>query len=136
MTAINRPTPIPLNLPGGPNDWRALHAANSKEAQAKKDEKLHSTFTQFVGQTFYGQMIKSMRSTVGHAAYFDGGQGEKIFQGMLDQTFSEQMTKASADRFADPMFHQQFPYAQVPGDKAVTAKPAASLNDLGQLSRR
>src|SRR5882724_13527287 len=100
MTAITRPTPIPLSSLGGPNDWHALHWANSKEAQAGKDEKLRATLTQFVGQTFFGQMIKSMRSTVGHAAYFNGGQGEKIFQGLLDQTFSEQMTKASADRFA------------------------------------
>jgi peptidoglycan hydrolase FlgJ len=136
MTAITPQMPISLDSPSRTNDWHALHAANSQEAQAAKDEKLHSTFTQFVGQTFFGQMIKSMRSTVGHAAYFNGGQGEKIFQGLLDQTFSEQMTKASADRFADPLFHQQFPYATTPADKAVAAKPTASLNDLGQLSRR
>ena len=27
----------------------------------------------------------------------------------MDQTIADQMTKASADRFADPMFHRQFP---------------------------
>jgi peptidoglycan hydrolase FlgJ len=136
MTAIVRQTPISLDPLSGSGDWRKLHAANSKEAQAQKEEKLHATFTQFVGETFYGQMIKSMRSTVGHAAYFNGGQGEKIFQGMLDQTFAQQMTKASADRFANPMFHQQFPNAEAPDDKPVVAHLPASLNDLGQLSRR
>jgi flagellar protein FlgJ len=136
MTAIASHNPIPLSPRNRPNDWQTLHPANSKEAQAKKDEKLHATFTQFVGETFFGQMIKSMRSTVGQAAYFNGGQGEKIFQGQLDQTMAEQMTKASADRFAEPLFHQQFPNAPNPTDKAVTNRPGRGLNDLSQLSRR
>ena len=97
----------------------------------QRTEKLHDTFTQFVGQTFYGQMIKSMRSTVGNAAYFNGGQGEKIFQGQLDQTLAEQMTKASADRFAEPLFHQQFPNVRPARRQANAAKTqTAGLNDL------
>ena len=87
-----------LGAPNRPDDVRLLNNPHGPGAQAAKDEQLHDTFTQFVGQTFYGQMIKSMRSTVGKAAYFNGGQGEKIFQGQLDQTMAEQMTKASADQ--------------------------------------
>jgi Rod binding domain-containing protein len=73
------------------------------------NEELRKHFTQFVGETFYGQMIKSMRSTVGKPAYFHGGRGEEVFRAQLDQTLAEHMTAATADRFADPMFHQQFP---------------------------
>jgi hypothetical protein len=73
------------------------------------NDELRRHFTQFVGETFYGQMIKSMRSTVGKPAYFHGGRGEEVFRAQLDQTLAEHMTVATADRFADPMFHRQFP---------------------------
>ena len=31
-----------------------------------------------LGETFYGQMIKAMRSSVGKPAYFHGGRGEEV----------------------------------------------------------
>jgi Rod binding domain-containing protein len=58
-------------------------------------------------------MIKSMRSTVGKPAYFHGGRGEEVFRSQLDQTLAQHMTEATADRFADPMFHRQFPKLSV-----------------------
>lgn len=61
-------------------------------------------FDQFVGETFYGQMLASMRKTVGKPAYFHGGRAEEIFQGQLDQTLGEQLAKASAGSFSGPMF--------------------------------
>jgi Rod binding domain-containing protein len=86
-------------------------------------EELRETFTQFVGEMFYGQMFKAMRSTVGKPAYFHGGRAEEAFQGQLDQTMTEQLTKATASKFAEPMFERQFPH--------LVEKPASS--DLGQL---
>jgi hypothetical protein len=67
-------------------------------------------FNQFVGETFYGQMIKAMRSTVGKPAYFHGGRGEEVFRAQLDQTLAEHMTEATADRFTAPLFQRQFPH--------------------------
>jgi Rod binding domain-containing protein len=125
-----------LGAPNRPDDVRLLNNPHGPSAQAAKNDKLHSAFTQFVGQTFYGQMIKSMRSTVGHAAYFNGGQAEKAFQSQLDQTLAEQMTKASADRFAEPMFQRQFPNVDMEANADVALKPTSQLSNLGQLSRR
>src|SRR6188472_2582187 len=83
---------------------------SSLSAQGKeKTGELREKFTQFVGEAFYGQMLKSMRSTVGKPAYFYGGRAEEVFQGQLDQTMAEHLTKASASKFADPMFDRQFP---------------------------
>ncbi|MCU0718342.1 MAG: hypothetical protein MUC83_01460 [Pirellula sp.] len=79
----------------------------SKAASQEKDieqEKLREAFHNFVGQTFFSQMLSSLRSTQEGAAYFNGGQTEKIFQGQLDQILSEELTKSSADQIADPMF--------------------------------
>jgi Rod binding domain-containing protein len=94
------------------SDSKASDELQSKETTLKVDsqekdieqEKLREAFHNFVGQTFFSQMLSSLRSTQAGAAYFNGGQTEKIFQGQLDQVLSEELTKSSADQIADPMF--------------------------------
>ncbi|WP_164104624.1 rod-binding protein [Candidatus Laterigemmans baculatus] len=61
-------------------------------------------FRDFVGQTLFGQMLSSMRSTVGTPAYFHGGRTEEIFQEQMDQILVEDITEKSADTIADPMY--------------------------------
>jgi len=61
-------------------------------------------FNQFVGETFYGQMLSSLRSSVGKPAYFHGGRAEEVFQGQLDQTLAEQFTKSGHHDFSGSMF--------------------------------
>jgi peptidoglycan hydrolase FlgJ len=97
--------------------------------KGKNNGELRDKFTQFVGEAFYGQMLKSMRATVGKPAYFYGGHAEEVFQGQLDQTMSEQLTKQSASKFAEPMFERQFP-------QLAEAKTSSGLNDLSQLRRQ
>jgi len=70
---------------------------------------VRQAFTSFVGETFFSQMIKSMRATTDKPAYFHGGKGEEVFTAQLDQVMSEEMTASSADKFANPMFERQFP---------------------------
>jgi len=72
--------------------------------QNKDPKKLREVFGQFVGETFYGQMMKSMRQTVGKPAYFHGGRGEEVFQGQLDQKLVEEVAKASDEKLTKPMF--------------------------------
>lgn len=83
------------------NESLSNSTAKGKDVE---QEKLREAFHNFVGQTFFSQMLSSLRSTQEGAAYFNGGQAEKIFQGQLDQVLSEELTKSSADQIADPMF--------------------------------
>ncbi len=80
-----------------------LPAALEKGAQAPATT-TREAFDSFVGQTFYGQMLKSLRSTVGKPAYFHGGRAEEIFREQLDQVLAERFTEVSADQFTGPMF--------------------------------
>lgn len=68
------------------------------------DAELKEAFQDFVGQTFFGQLLASLRSTEGEAAYFNGGRAEEIFRGQLDQVLTEKISDASADKIADPMY--------------------------------
>ncbi len=74
-----------------------------KSGAAPRSE-MRSTFDSFVGETFYGQMLSSMRKTVGKAAYFDGGRAEEIFRGQLDQVISQKLATSTAESFSGPMF--------------------------------
>jgi hypothetical protein len=100
----------------------------SLNGRGSKDE-LRERFTQFVGETFFGQMIKSMRATTGKPAYFHGGRAEEVFQGQLDQKLAEHLTETSADRFAEPMFERQFP--RLSGDSM-----RLDVKHLAELRRR
>ena len=79
-------------------------AADADDPLRDADDPLRDAFTQFVGQTFFGAMMASMRSTVGRPAYMHGGRGEEVFQKQLDAQMVEQLTESSAESFADPMF--------------------------------
>lgn len=104
-----------------PNKGLETSLVNSRGSETELREK----FTQFVGETFYGQMLKAMRSTVGKPAYFHGGRAEEVFQSQLDQTMAENLTKTTASKFSEPMFERQFPRF---------AKSAEVAGDFGQLN--
>jgi Rod binding domain-containing protein len=92
-------------------------------------EDLREAFSQFVGETFFGQMVKSMRAMTDKPAYFHGGRAEEVFQSQLDQKLAEHLTEASADRFAEPMFERQFPHL-------ADDTKGMDLSQLGSLRQR
>ena len=73
------------------------------ESVPQPDE-LKEAFQDFVGQTFFGEMIKAFRTTQQPSKYFHGGRAEEIFQGQFDQVLTEKLSAASADKIADPMY--------------------------------
>lgn len=72
--------------------------------QPESDAQLKQAFYDFVGQTFYGHLMAAMRKTVPKSTYFHGGRAEEVFQNQLDQVFAENMARASAHTFAEPMY--------------------------------
>lgn len=86
---------------------QSLPAPSAQQVGEAKE--VEAAFTKFVGTTIFGQMMSSMRKTVGEPAYFHGGQAEEVFRGQLDQQLAEEMTDSGASPFAQGMFRQQFP---------------------------
>lgn len=83
-------------------------AENSNQTDAKSGaqgkDKLKEAFQDFVGQTFFSEMLKSLRSTEQPSKYFHGGRAEEIFKGQFDQVLAEELSDASASKIADPMY--------------------------------
>ncbi len=75
----------------------------NSQTPAEKAE-LRKAFDDFVGQTFFGQLLQTMRKSVGKPAYFHGGRAEEVFQTQLDQVLVEEISAASADKLTGPMF--------------------------------
>ena len=95
----------------GPGDALRSNLAAAKPTspapikfKSGKDAELRKAFNSFVGQTFFGQMLKAMRKTVGKPAYFHGGRAEEIFRQQLDQVLGEKLSRASGEKFSGPMF--------------------------------
>lgn len=108
---------------------------NSHDEQVQGARDLQQAYRDFVGKTFYGQMLKAMRSTQEKPAYFHGGQTEEVFRSQLDQQLADHMTEATASTFADPMFRLQFP-RQAALLAAEENQAASNLGDLTGLRRR
>lgn len=122
---------IPLQL----NAIKPLHQGLKTEAQRLDDARaLHKAYTDFVGKTFFGQMMKAMRSTVDKPAYFHGGQAEEAFRSQLDQQLADAMSEASAEQISEPMFARQFPQ-QANLLAEAEEKAGGTLADLGALRR-
>jgi Rod binding domain-containing protein len=86
------------------NAARTMDSPAGLDGQSQPHGELRESFNDFVGQTFFGQLLSSMRSTQEEAPYFNGGRAEKIFQGQLDQVLTEELSESSASKIADPMF--------------------------------
>jgi hypothetical protein len=82
----------------------AIASAPHPALNGKDQTEVRQAFDSFVGETFFGQMIKAMRKSVGKPAYFYGGRAEEIFQEELDHTLAKDIAHASADQFTGPMF--------------------------------
>jgi peptidoglycan hydrolase FlgJ len=98
-------------LRAGGSDVEQLLATRTQNATAPRQKlgghdtpELRQAFDDFVGQTFFGELIKQMRATVDKPAFFHGGMGEDIFQSQLDQILVERISDASAATFSDPMY--------------------------------
>ena len=85
---------------------RATANRDVATSTSDNDETVKQAFDQFVGQTLFGQMLSSMRKTVGEPAYFHGGQAEEMFRGQLDQILAERMTEASAGQMSQSLYRQ------------------------------
>jgi len=92
---------------------QAIHAGNAlplatshqpPALSAPGGPELKEAFTDFVGQTFFGELLKQMRATVGKPAYMHGGFGEDVFQSQLDQVLVERISDTTASTFSDPMY--------------------------------
>lgn len=132
----------PAKLPTGLLKANGSNELSQKDAALTAAQNTKKAFSQFVGETYYGTMLKSMRKTVGESAYFNGGQAEELFRGQLDQEMSAKLAGRS-NGLADTLFKSQFPeeaaLIEQDANKSVdehSVDDNSSLKNLAQLTQR
>lgn len=88
MASILQITSTPV-LPGYVNSPTSIKEPKAGAAGDQMD----AVFQQFVGETFYQMMLKSLHSMHDKPAYLHGGQGETLFQSQLDQEMASRLAK-------------------------------------------
>ncbi|MHC4063068.1 MAG: hypothetical protein ACYSUQ_07270 [Planctomycetota bacterium] len=63
-------------------------------ATSSADARLGDAADRVVGATFYGTLLRTLRSSSLRGEYGHGGRGEEVFQAQLDQIFAEQAGRA------------------------------------------
>jgi Rod binding domain-containing protein len=71
---------------------------------AKGELAVREKFQDFVGGTFYKEMLKALRAAQKPSKYLNGGQAEKIFQSQMDQQIAEDLAHQYAGHLAAPLF--------------------------------
>lgn len=136
MSIVNQLSSYTYDLPKVSSQANQLSMATRGTSESVADaQRVHDAFSSFIGETFYGQMMKSMRSTLEEPAYFHGGRAEEMFQSQLDQQLAQEWSSQSGDRFAEPMFEQQFPEHARLLREARQAAASDSLENLAGLRR-
>lgn len=59
-------------------------------------EQLVKSARVLISQTFFGEMLKQMRSSPFKSELFDGGRGGEAFMNQLDQHLAERMARSNA----------------------------------------
>jgi murein DD-endopeptidase MepM/ murein hydrolase activator NlpD len=71
----------------------------------QRNAELKKTCKQFESVLTY-QMLKSMRDTVDKSDLFGGGEGEEIYESLLDQELSNKMTGYGSNSLAEALYRQ------------------------------
>jgi hypothetical protein len=91
--------------PDGTTATRFDAAQPATESPANADDQLfRELLHKFIGQTFIGQMLKSMRATQEKNPLFHGGHAEDMYQGLLDMELTDKLTQATSRTLSEPMY--------------------------------
>src|SRR3954468_3807716 len=77
------------NAPADPNDPAAQHEGLVRQAR------------QWVGQTFFGVLMKQMHESPFKSNLFDGGRGGQAFSEMYDQKLIEHMSRGAGNKLVN-----------------------------------
>jgi flagellar protein FlgJ len=76
-----------------------------KSAGSRKDESLQKACKDFES-VFTHELLKSMRKTVEKCDLFHGGQGEEVYESLLDMELSKSMSDGGANSIAAQLYEQ------------------------------
>lgn len=87
------------------NSYSGLEVSSESKTKLSSS-KMDSVFQQFVGETFYQLMLKSLHKMHDKPAYLHGGQAEALFQGQLDQEIASRLAQTDMGALSRDLYAQ------------------------------
>ena len=89
----------------GPSPLPAVRGAESRQQPSSEAERLRGVARDLEG-VFVEQLFKAMRETVPEGGVMDGGSGEEMFTGLLDQRLAAQAPARWEHGLAEALYRQ------------------------------
>jgi Rod binding domain-containing protein len=114
---------LPLNRAAGTS------TAFAAAAPAADDEQLRRHVQTFVGQAFFGTLLKQMRESPFRSDLFSGGNAGQAYDGMYHQMLSERMGNGVGAKLVNAIMNQiqgRSAYRRTTSDPAPRSEPRFS----------
>jgi|SRR5581483_3735682 len=108
-----------------PHPAAMLHSAHSGHTPLSAHEKLVKQTQTWVGQAFFGTLLKQMRESPFKSDLFDGGRGGKAFGSLYDQQLAERMSSGAGHSLVNAIVHRLEARAQQVRSAIGAARKAA-----------
>lgn len=96
----------PPTIHGGEDPTEVNESTLNGKLPDEQPATAEEALTQFVGETFYGMMIKQMRSSVIQSDLMGNSNAQKMFEGQFDQMMVERLAENSSASLSQPMYEQ------------------------------
>jgi len=71
---------------------------------SRKQSDMRAQVGEFVGNVFYGTLLRQMQASKIKGKYFHGGRGEEVFQAQLGMELAKRMGQAPNDPIANEIY--------------------------------
>lgn len=83
---------------------RRADAVRNVSKSKEIDPKLRERVGDFVGNVFYGTLLKELQNSKLKGEYFHGGRGEEVFKGQLYAEYARRLGRAPGDPIANRIY--------------------------------
>ena len=101
--ADNPHSPVNAAQASRPSLAESAHGPFNVTPQLSEDQKLDKQVRNWVGQTFFGTLLKQMRDSPFKSEIFSGGRGGEAFQEMYDGRLAQHMANSVGTKIVRPI---------------------------------
>lgn len=96
--------PFSALRPGTPSAMQLGEAVAKRAVRSSKQDSMRKEVGEFVGNIFYGTLIRQMQASKFKTKYMDGGRGEEVFQGQMGMELAQRMGRSVSDPVSNKLY--------------------------------
>ncbi len=99
----------------------AQTAAGGAVVSAEEAKSLRQNVGEFVGNVFYGTLLRQMQNSNLKGKYLHGGRGEEVFRGQLHMEYAKRMGRSPNDPISNRIYDSMMRERRIAADGAIVA---------------